>query len=238
MLRSLILSLVVALAVLPTAAQSAAVVLWPVDPTIKAGQSASAVWIENKGATPVMLQVRTLAWSQQHGEELYSDQNAVVASPPVARIAAGQRQLVRIIRRADQPTIPETSYRLLVDELPAPLDSAKPESAGAALSVQMRYSIPLFTYGTSESAPILNAHVRSHDGKRFVVISNSGVRHARLVDLRFKVGGQALSVLPGLVGYVLPGSTMEWELPARAPVGTGIVVNVNGGDLTLAAASA
>src|SRR4051812_15760988 len=153
MLRSLILSLVVALAVLPTAAQSAAVVLWPVDPTIKAGQSASAVWIENKGATPVMLQVRTLAWSQQHGEELYSDQNAVVASPPVARIAAGQRQLVRIIRRADQPTIPETSYRLLVDELPAPLDPAKPESAGAALSVQMRYSIPLFTYRTSESAP-------------------------------------------------------------------------------------
>jgi fimbrial chaperone protein len=66
------------------------------------------------------------------------------------------------------------------------------------------------------------------------VIHNDGSKHARLVDLRLKTGAQAATVLPGLVGYVLAGSTMRWELPATAPMVSQILVNVNGSDVPLA----
>jgi fimbrial chaperone protein len=220
-------------ACLPGAAQAAAVVLWPVDPVIEADQNASALWIENKGSTPVTLQVRTLGWAQANGDENYAEQDEVVASPPIAAVPPGQRQLVRIIRRAKGTSDVEHSYRLLIDELPPVVDPTKPNAPGAQLSVQMRYSIPLFTYDTATSRSALNAHFEIEGGKRFLVIRNMGTKHARLVDLRLRAGGEPTTILSGLVGYVLPGSTMRWALPANAPLSGHILVNVNGGDVSL-----
>ena len=220
-------------AFLPCAAEAAAVVLWPVDPVIQAGQNASALWIENKGNVPVTLQVRTLGWGQAQGDETYAQQDEIVASPPIAQVAAGQRQLVRIIRRGQGTSQTEHSFRLLIDELPPVVDPNKPADPGAQLSVQMRYSIPLFTYDMAESKPQLSTRFEISGGKRYIVIHNTGTKHARLVDLRMRVGGEPTTVLSGLIGYVLAGSTMRWELPPTAPTNGQILVNVNGGDMSL-----
>lgn len=229
-----IVAALLASAASPGAAKAAAVVLWPVDPVIRAGENASALWVENKGAVPVTLQVRALGWSQVKGDEAYAQQDEVVASPPIASVPPGQRQLVRIIRRDAGHSDVEHSYRLLIDELPPAVDPAKPNDPGAQLSVQMRYSIPLFTYDVAEAKPQLSVHFEIQGGKRFVVIRNDGAKHARLIDLRLRAGGQATTVLPGLVGYVLAGATMRWELPATAPISSQVEVNVNGGDMSLA----
>ena len=229
-----IVAALLASAASPGAAKAAAVVLWPVDPVIHAGENASALWIENKGTTPVTLQVRALGWSQVKGDENYAQQDDVVASPPIASVPPGQRQLVRIIRREQGHGEVEHSYRLLIDELPPAVDPAKPNDPGAQLSVQMRYSIPRFTYDAAEAKPTLSAYFEIQAGKRYLVIRNMGAKHARLVDLRLREGAQATTVLPGLVGYVLAGSTMRWELPSTAPMMSQVVVNVNGGDISLA----
>jgi len=218
---------------LPSAAWAAAVVLWPVDPVIQAGQNASALWVENKGSTPVTLQVRALGWTQAGGDENYREQDEVVASPPIATVPPGQRQMVRVIRRTTGSSAVEHSYRLLIDELPPTIDSDKPDAAGAQLSVQMRYSIPLFTYDVERSKPTLNVRFEVENGKRFLAIRNTGTEHARLVDLRLRTGSGSTTIMSGLVGYVLPGSTMRWPLPAAAPLSSQVLINVNGGDMPL-----
>src|ERR1700761_1881242 len=98
MLRKFALTALLAAAPLAQA-HAAAVVLWPVDPTIAAGQTATALWVENRGAQPVTLQVRSLGWSQTGGEDQYDRQDEVVTSPPIANVAPGKRQLIRVIRR-------------------------------------------------------------------------------------------------------------------------------------------
>jgi fimbrial chaperone protein len=217
-----------------TQAHAAAVVLWPVDPTIAAGQTATALWVENRGNQPVTLQVRSLGWSQAGNEDQYARQDEVVTSPPIANVAPGQRQLIRILRRETGTTAAEHSYRLLIDELPPPVDPSKPNVASAQLAVQMRYSIPLFTYdGEVAATPTLVAHTVVIDGKRYAEIRNLGQRHARLLNLRIQNGAKEFTVTAGLLGYVLGGSTMRWPLPDGAPNGT-IVVNANGADTTLA----
>lgn len=210
-------------------AQASAVVIWPVDPTIKAGEQATVLWLENKGDTAVTMQVRTFAWSQRGGEEALDAQDTIVASPPIARVEAGTRQLIRIIRRSPG-TAPESAYRLIVDELPppAPQGSQPPQ---ARLAVQMRYSVPLFTYaGSDAQAPRLVARVQTTAGGRELVLTNIGAAHARLTDLRLVSGTQQTIVRGGLAGYVLPGATIAIPIPA-AP-GT-LQVGVNGADQTL-----
>lgn len=233
MLRRLALTALLAAAPIAQA-HAAAVVLWPVDPTIATGQTATALWVENRGNQPVTLQVRSLGWSQAGNEDQYARQDEVVTSPPIANVAPGQRQMIRILRRDTGTTPAEHSYRLLIDELPPPVDPSKPNVASAELAVQMRYSIPLFTYdGEVAATPTLMGRTVVVDGKRYAEIRNVGQRHARLINLRIQDGAKDFTVSAGLLGYVLAGSTMRWPLPEGAPNGT-IVVNANGADTTLA----
>lgn len=218
------------------AAHAAAVVLWPVNPTIAADQQASALWLENRGDVPVTLQVRAFGWTQAGGSDRYDDQDEVVSSPPIATIAPGKRQLVRIIRRDASGQRGERSYRLLIDQLPQPPAETTDKEPSAHLSIQLRYSIPLFTYGEQPAAgpaPDLAARLTVVDGQRFVEFRNAGTQHARLVNLRLVTGARDIAITTGLVGYVLPGATMRWPLPSDAPLSGAFLVNVNGADQQL-----
>lgn len=238
MFKSLLHVLAASLACVPGAALAGAVVIWPVDPVITADQNASALWLENKGQDPITLQVRALRWLQSGGEEVQEQQNDIAVSPPIAVVEAGDRQLVRIVRRsAVDRSAPQKSFRLLIDELPAPAaedgDAAEPR---AQIAVQMRYSLPLFVYGSSLDAvkPELTSRIEIANGKPYLVIRNNGAGHARLLDLRAVRGGANTMLIPGLVGYVLGGATMRWELPSDVPTTGPFTVNLNGHDVTLA----
>lgn len=215
--------------------RASTVVIWPVDPVLKPGEQATGLWLENKGDKPVTLQVRSFDWSQVNGEDRLVPQNDIVASPPIATVEPGKRQLVRIYRRVvAQPGGPtEKSYRLIVDELPQLPHVDQQGGTSAGLAVQMRYSIPLFAYtlDTSDKAPHLVPTYRASGAERVVEIRNAGTVHARLTDVRMLLGGQEQLIKAGLAGYVLPGATLRLSLPDNAP-GT-VRVGVNGQDVTL-----
>ncbi|WP_156680823.1 fimbrial biogenesis chaperone [Sphingomonas profundi] len=219
----------------PDAAFAGAVVIWPVDPTIAGTEQATALWLENKGDQPVTLQVRSLRWSQPQGEDVLEPQDEVVASPPITQVAPGQRQLVRVIRRTVDGGVPERSYRLFIDELPAPPPADGSAAPTARLAVQMRYSIPLFTYaGKAEGTTAkLSVRVVPSAAGQMLAIANAGTMHARLTDLRLVANGRESVVKAGLAGYVLPGATFHVPLPAGGGAGS-VLVGVNGRDTTLA----
>jgi fimbrial chaperone protein len=215
-------------------ADASTVVIWPVDPVLKPGEQATGLWVENKGDKPVTLQVRVFDWAQPQGEDALTAEDDVVVSPPITTVDAGKRQLVRIIRRSPAaPGAPERAYRLLIDELPTQPAPGDPAAASARLAVQMRYSIPLFTYTADPSAQkavLVPRTIGTGEG-RVLEIRNTGTLHARLTDLRVVSGGQERMIKPGLNGYVLPGATVRIALPGDA-VGT-VKIGVNGIDQTL-----
>lgn len=200
------------------------VVIWPIDPTIENDARASALWLENTGSTPTLLQIRILGWNQTNGEDKYSEQKDVTATPPMVRIEAGQRQLVRITRMAPPVAGQEQSYRVLIDEVP--MDGA-PQSvasgAGAAIRFRMRYSLPLFVYGEGigstasrkrslAAAPALQWRTVELDGRQYLEIHNGGTGHARLSELSLRREASAAKLMDGIAGYVLPGATRRWPL--------------------------
>ena len=224
------LALLALLACLPSVAEASAVVIWPIDPTIRPGEQATALWLENKGDAPVTLQVRTFGWSQPNGDDQLDTQQAVVASPPIATVAPGARQLVRIIRRTPGTT-PESAYRLMIDELPPPPAEVSGGPPQARLAVQMRYSIPLFAYVAPAADARLDARISQGAQGRILSIRNTGTLHARLTDLRMEAHGRAVTLRAGLAGYVLPGATLLIPLPGNE-AGT-VTVGVNGIEQTL-----
>lgn len=130
------------------AAAATSVLIWPIDPVLEADQKAGALWLENRGTTPANLQVRVFAWRQGGFEEQFQAQREIIGSPPVANIAPGQKQLIRLTRTGSSPAGQEQAYRIIIDEIPSPLPvDASTQAPTAAIRLQMRYSVPLFVYG-------------------------------------------------------------------------------------------
>ncbi|NIF21295.1 fimbrial biogenesis chaperone [Candidatus Pantoea multigeneris] len=206
-LATLLYTLFIFLTPLAHAANS--VMIWPIDPVINPDDKATELWLENRGNATTMMQVRIFGWQQVAEHEQYQTQQGVVASPPVVRIDPGQKQLIRLIRLNPTPAGQELAYRVVLDEIPTPKAPA-PNQAG--LNFQMRYSVPLFTYGsgvTADSAkPQLSWQQVSSGGRHWLQLNNQGNGHARLSNLT--IGGRALG--QGLFGYVLAHSSNRWPL--------------------------
>ncbi|MGB9097750.1 fimbrial biogenesis chaperone [Erwinia sp.] len=207
-LFGLLISLIGSALVAPAWAGNS-VLIWPIDPKIPSGDKATELWLENRGEATTLMQVRVFTWQQVNGQEQYQTQQAVVASPPLVRIEPGQKQLVRLINQTLPPAGKEVAYRVLLDEIPTPQTPGKDQ---AGLNFQMRYSVPLFTYGeglASENAkPNLSWQTVNQGGRSAIRITNNGSGHARLSKV--SLGGRILS--NSLFGYVLAGSSNTFPL--------------------------
>lgn len=244
------------LAQLNQAAQAASsVMIWPVDPVIEDDQRATALWLENRGTDTVSLQVRVFGWGQSGGQENFVNQEQLIASPPLAVIPAGQRQLIRLMNTVPVPEGKEIAYRVLVDELPDSDGGAGKTQEGnnsaIGVKLQIRYSIPLFvngkglwtkpTPGKSRDAagmasPVLSWRTVREGSDLFLAVRNSGAAHARLTAVQW-VGanpgatGAPVVINPGLLGYVLAGSEMRWPLTAPPPMGQVPEAKINGSEV-------
>ena len=210
----------------------------PTSLTVAANRSAVGVWLSNTGDQSLHAQVRVYHWSQERGVDELTPSEGLVVSPPMVELAVGARQFVRVIRSGVAPQEREDAFRILIDELPidepAP-PPAKPvaaEDAGAVRFV-LRYSVPVFL-----AAPDSDAATAQIDGEvdgassppRLIVHNRSGV-HAQLGNLVLvSARGDRRELSPGLVGYVLAGQTMHWELHADAAMlaGAELQSRING----------
>lgn len=224
----------------PAAAQAGSLLIWPVDPVIESDARATALWLENPGKAPITLQVRIYAWAQDGGKNAYAPQQIILGTPPIVTVAPGAKQLIRLTRTAPTPARTEQAFRVVVDEIPT---SSPATESGAAVSFRMRYSLPLFVYGdgltlkgtakakTATPSPKLAWRLTGIAGKQFLEVRNMGNVHARLTDVAFAQGGTSetdIALAKGLFGYVLPGATMRWPLPAGTAAGAELVAAVNG----------
>ncbi|WP_448099927.1 fimbrial biogenesis chaperone [Luteibacter jiangsuensis] len=211
--------------------QASALQVSPVRVEFEPSEKAQAVYLMNNGKEPLDAQIRIQRWTQQQGEDVLAASDDLVASPAIVKVAPGQRQVVRLVRR--EPTAPsgEQSYRVLIDELPT---RQAPKHSG--ITVLMRYSIPIFI--TSSSAPkvdddkppaqetdlsTIHAQLVSQGaGKTELRVSNKGPTHIRISHLDIGLAeGKRSIVTAGLLGYVLPGQEMSWPVNVPYPLPAG-----------------
>lgn len=214
-------SLIVILLFFSWQAGAASLGIWPINPRIDANESATAIWIKNNDSGPVMLQIRVMDWQQNNDQDEILEQQDLVASPPMIRVNPGDQQMIRIVHR--HGNIPENtierSHRIFVDEVP---DSRREGSNDASLKLHMRYSLPLFSGVKSKGKniphflknnPSLLTYRVTGNQKKYLEVDNKTSFHARLSRVKaIRSSGEAITLSDGLLGYVLPGKRMRWEL--------------------------
>lgn len=210
---------------------AATVLIWPLDPVLEQDQKAVALWVENQDIVPTQMQIRVLKWEQKEGKDKLNKQNDIIISPPYANIEPGKRQMVRLIKNITMPVGSENAYRILVDEMPS---KSAPKHTTSGLILQMRYSVPLFVSGEGiwtkqdyqrprdlekSTLPKLSYRMVNLQGKKSLVIKNSGAVHAKIINVSSVQGSTKKEWMTGLVGYILSGSTMNIPIPESINTG-------------------
>lgn len=210
----------------------------PISLSLQARENASGLTLSNAGDAEINAQVRVYQWSQDEKGDQLTPSRGLLASPPIIKLNSGEKQLVRIIRAKAPPqgvAAVEDTYRLLVNELPS-----KSLDQKSGLQFALSYSLPVFVQpvGVDKTSPQLqwSTHLQA-DGKEIKLrVSNSGNGHAQLAGLSFvNAAGNSVNIQPGLLGYVLPGATMNWTLkipPSTLTSGGKFKVMINGNQAT------
>ena len=215
----------------------------PISLSLQAKENASGLTLSNTGDNAVHAQVRVYQWSQDEKGDQLTASRGLLASPPMIKLQAGEKQLIRIIRASAPPSgvgAVENSYRLSIDELPIKFAEQK-----TGLQFALSYSLPVFVkpVGITETNPKLQWSYSVQpdslqpDGKQMNLrVSNSGNGHAQLADLGvIDTAGNNINIHQGLLGYVLPGATMNWTLkvpPSALMTGGKFKVMINGTQTT------
>ena len=210
----------------------------PISLNLQAKQNASGLTLSNTGDNAVHAQVRVYQWSQDEKGDHLTTSRGLLASPPMIELQPGEKQLIRIIRASAPPSgvgAVESSYRLSIDELP--IKSAEQKSG---LQFALSYSLPVFVnpVGITKTTPRLQwSYSLQPDGEQINLrVSNSGNGHAQLADLSIiDDAGDSIDLHQGLLGYVLPGATMNWTLktlPSSMKTSGKFKVMINGTQTT------
>lgn len=205
-------------------AQASGLQVEPVSVTMQ--EQSDIVWLANAGTEPIQAQVRVYRWTQDQNGDALDPSDALIASPPIVRIPAGGRQLVRLV--SSVRTGCEDTFRLKIDELPG----TTPAESG--LRYVLHYSVPVFvTRGQcKEAAPKLAWRIVPGVKDTVLQVANTGLTHAQLAQASYvDASGRRTELTPGLLGYVLPGSQMSFTLappPATFAGGGTIELLVNG----------
>jgi fimbrial chaperone protein len=197
---------------------AATLTISPVGVTIEPGQTSATLEIKNADVQPITVQVRIYSWTQVANEDVLASTSDIIMSPPIATIAAGSSQTLRLLLRPVAKAGPERErhYRVLLDEIPtaaAPRDN---------LTFAMRSSIPVIVLLQRPSAPGLKwAADRDQKGSVVVTATNAASVYDRIFDLTATLddGSVRNGVLRGTNAYVLPHSQRQWVLPGDLGAG-------------------
>jgi fimbrial chaperone protein len=204
-------------------ASAASLQVAPVLVEVPAPGAASTVSVRNTGAQSIMTQLRIFRWSQDGGEERLEPTNDVVASPPFVELKPQQNYTIRIIRAAKRETLPEESFRLVIDELP------QPRLSNGTIAIVLRHVLPVFFVAPDASPAQAVWKVARSANTLSLEVANNGDRRLRLAAVHVKdERGRSVSFSKGLLGYVLGRSSMTFRVKSSISLSPGSRVTVSG----------
>jgi fimbrial chaperone protein len=193
------------------AAQAQALSVLPVNIFLASGQSATTLTVTNQGNSKTSVQIRAFAWNQQGDDDRLTTSDEVVVSPPIASIAPGANQVIRLILRRP-PQGREATYRILLDQIPPPAEAG-------VVHVVLRLSIPIFALPGTRALPHVQFHIELNAGKVYLVGTNDGLRHEAIRGIELSTNdGRKLKAMPSSSPYILAGVTRRWDITAQGPL--------------------
>jgi fimbrial chaperone protein len=194
-------------------AHAASFSIRPVRIDLSPQEATTAVTVENTGTEPVSVQLRVFSWRQEANEDRLEPTRELVATPPVFTVPVGESQIVRLGLRRPPQGPAQGTFRAIFEEIPGP----PPPSAGPALRINLRVSIPVFYAPAEDLKPALSWQFAREAGQLRLVVRNTGTASALLGDFAIATAAGAAPVAEQKnFAYVLPGAERSFTLNVPA----------------------
>lgn len=184
----------------------------PVRVFLEPRQRAAALTIVNGADTEVVLQADVLRWSQDGaGQDQLEPSDDLIVSPPILKVPAQGRQVVRLARLVAPNPQRQLTYRMLLREVP---DTSRAVQPGASLPIALVLSIPIFL-SPAGVQPDVRCELQAGQTPE-VACRNDGRAYAQLREVSVLREGRALGRFEGAV-YLLAGSRRVLPLKPGDP---------------------
>ncbi|TEU28697.1 molecular chaperone [Acinetobacter seifertii] len=196
---------------LPSMLNAASIRLSPVNVEILSDQSASSISLYNQSNESADLQIRIFEWTQNAGQDQLIPTDDIAVSPPFLKLKPNDSYNLRVVRIKPEPISGEKTYRIILDELPKPIDSRK---ASQGVNVLLRSSLPVFVVN-KDAITQLNWKIDAKQNDTSLNISNIGNRHALLNDLILvdNTENKSYPIKVNTVnGYILSGKSKNYSI--------------------------
>ncbi|QXA08572.1 fimbria/pilus periplasmic chaperone [Acinetobacter pittii] len=183
----------------------------PVNVEILSNQSASSISLFNQSNESTDLQIRVFEWVQKNGQDELIPTDEIAISPPFLKLKPNDSYNLRVVRINPSAISGEKTYRIIIDELPKPVDSRK---AAQGINVLLRSSLPVFVVN-KDAITKLNWKIDSNQKAPSLNISNIGNRHALLNNLTLvdTTANKSYPIQVNTVnGYILGQQTRSYSI--------------------------
>jgi len=176
---------------------------------INPAQHVAVMSLQNPEDSAAIYQVAIYSWHQKGEQQILEKTEDMIASPPVISLPAHGTQIVRVGLRI--PSLPpqEQTYRLIIEEIPAPTLLHQP-----GLNIALRLSLPLFVRPQTVAPPAkLDAELRLSGRKATLIVRNNGAFTARVIEaaLHASILGDADGMTEKRLAYILPGGWTHYD---------------------------
>lgn len=221
---------------LPSMLNAASIRLSPVSVEILNDQSASSISLYNQSNESSDLQVRVFEWRQNAGQDQLIPTDEIAVSPPFLKLQPNDSYNLRVVRINPVPVSGEQTYRIIIDELPKPIDNRKVDQG---VNVLLRSSLPLFIVN-KDAITKLTWSIQQEQNNSSLIINNVGNRHALLSNLTLvdTTANKSYAIKVNTVnGYILAGKARNFNISSdfkfQADHKYNISLNINGKQTSL-----
>lgn len=187
----------------------------------------ATVNVVNYGAEPVTMQAETIVWKRVSGVDEYGETTHVMVNPAMFTIEPGGSQVVRVGLRQRNEQAVESTYRLVLREVPVAND--KVENDGTAVRVLVAMRLPIYV-APDQVVQDQKWTVRQTADSVQVALQNDGNVHYKVGGIRLRskaadAAGPALaSSNDGAVLFPGESRTFALKRSGEAAVGSQPVV--------------
>ena len=196
----------------------------PVNASLSVDHSIQGFTVHNNSQSPETVQVSLMNWQQDKGQDVLTQANDLLATPPLFTVMPGKTQIIRVGLRQAQAKETEAAYRMFLTEVPPP-----PQPGFVGLAVTFRLSIPIFVKPEKSAPSELAWHItRGANNSLNVEVSNSGNSHVKItgITLEDKRTNQQIAQKDTLL-YVLASKFRSLTMPSRGDVRSGDTVAIH-----------
>ena len=221
---------------LPSMLNAASIRLSPVSVEILSDQAASSISLYNQSNESSDLQVHVFEWRQNAGQDQLIPTDEIAISPPFLKLQPNDSYNLRVVRINPVPVSGEQTYRIIIDELPKPIDNRKVDQG---VNVLLRSSLPLFVVN-KDAMTKLTWSIQQEQNNSSLIINNIGNRHALLSNLTIvdTTANKSYAIKVNTVnGYILAGKARNFNISPDFKFQTdhkyNISLNINGKQTSL-----